>query len=221
MKKTILCLVTLFLLAGARLQAQDTSSHTIRIKEIGLSSTSLTSSYGVTYSWGSSSFLWSLRTASISAAIPSNKPDSSNVATSPITSITNTTSTNTSFGLNINFGFEKYIQISPKIAPFWGLNLIASYQYSATHSWTTKTIANTIAPGLGLRLGLRYTLTPKIALRADLNPNVSYSIKNSVSYNNIRPGSGSAYQISTPTDVISVNLANSTVAFTITYNFAK
>jgi hypothetical protein len=191
-------------------------------QELGLNSTNLTSGYGFTYNWGKSDFLWSLRAMSLTGGIPLNKPDSINYTNAVGGYSTVYTSTSANYGVGVNFGFEKYSHLTEKLSPYWGINGSLSYQYTASKNWNSKTTNYTIQPGIGLRLGVMYAITQKIYFRADINPNISYSLGKQINYFNTRENIGpDSYQYSTPTKKLNLSLSNSGVTFTISYRFLK
>jgi hypothetical protein len=194
--------------------------NTGNIKELGLSSTSLTSGFGVTYNWGKSDFRWSLRGTTLTGSIPTNKPDSINYTNAVGGYSTNYVSTSSNYNFGLNLGFEKYRPITEKLFCYWGVNIFGSYAYSVSNSWNTKTSSYTIQPGVGLRLGMKYDITPKVSFRADINPNVYYALGKATNYYNIRKNSGpNPYNYSNPTDKLYFNLTSTAVTFTISYRF--
>jgi len=218
--KKIQSLILCFLVFGfISSYAQDNNEH---VRDLGLSSTSLTSGYGFTYYWGKSNFLWSLRAMSMSGGIPLNKPDSINYTNAVGGYSTNYTSTSASYNFGLSLGFEKYSNLTEKLSSYIGINVLASYQYSSTKNWNDKINNNIIQPGIGLRLGVIYAITQSFCFRADINPNISYSLGKQIHYENIRKDVGAdSYQITTQTDKLNFNLSNTGVTFTISYRFIK
>jgi hypothetical protein len=218
MKKFSFFVLSFLVIGFASSYSQENNPN---FRELGLSSTTLTSGYGVTYNWGKSDFLWSLRGTNFTGSIPTNKPDSINYINAVGGNSTTYTSTSGSFGFGLNFGFEKYMTLTEKLWGYWGVNGFVSYSYSLSKSWTSKSSIYSVQPGIGLRLGMMYAITPHVCFRADINPNVYYSMSKTTNNNNIRKTNGpNSYSYSTnPTDKLYFSFTNTGVTFTLSYRF--
>lgn len=205
MKKTRTFLsVSLLIISTAAFAQRDT----IKVREVGLVFSSL-SNFGLCYKFGNEHTLFRVTALSLTGT---NTSTSYSQFSEGDTNDAVPSSTTKSFGVGLNFGFEKRRKINERSYFYYGLVLINSYSQSKTNTNTPVTytigyfdhgvymaqaaVVNntsqtntwTLSSGLGIVIGVAYKLTSSFSIGAELIPSTTYSYsetKNTASTYNI------------------------------------
>jgi len=169
---------------------------TIKVREVGLVFSNI-NSFGLCYKFGNENTLFRITALSLTGA---NNAASYNTYSYNGVHDTVPSSPSSSFGVGLNFGFEKRKPITDRFYFYYGLVLINSYTESNSNSTTPSTsfltywnannvftvqsvvlnssnAVNTwnISSGLGVVLGVAYKLNKSFSIEVELIPSISYN----------------------------------------------
>lgn len=132
-------------------QTQEQKQNNQNIRELGISFNN-TSGFGIKYKFGNENLLFRISALSINGS----------------TDIVKNGSSSKSVGLDFSIGIERIKPLKGKLNLYYGAELIDSYSYQNSKTWTVNS-------GIGLVLGLLYKINDNLNLSAEIIPAITYS----------------------------------------------